>query len=782
MSFGASGFGDFAFSEQDHVTLDSTGFHEWLAEITAPRCWLLELEALSLASVGGVSGGFSDSAFDEVTLADDQSVGAGGSVTLYYSTHGFTSRLKERVAYLNLPGSAGNYASTPDAPSNRITGDIAVIADVAPNDWTPPANGGIGRKWNAAGNKRSWDFRIGTSGVLQAVFTSDGVTQLSTSSTVAPGFTDGVRRKIAVTRQASTGTVKYWTSSDGGATYTQLGADRSTTAGALFNSDQPVIFGMSGSGGDFQMIGKGYGLEIYNGIPDILGGSAGSLAVDFDASRFADGALTAAMDTGEVWTVNQSGSPAAEIVDEGEVFKGDPDSRVFYDGRVKEGITVERSIAGRDGIGGLTRVFAQVQLVNRDGALDNIARDYAIDGRRATLLIGPADGARSDFGNAFTGVVERVGVSTGDMTLVLSDGIAKLDRPVNETAYAGSGGLEGGADLAGKSKPKCYGKVYNVAPPLVDSASLIYQVHDGAINDVPAVRDRGVALAKVVGAPGAGEYQVNAAAGTFTLGATPAGTVTCDVEGDAPAAGYTTKAGDIILRLLSGVLTSTEINPTSFVMLNQDVPGPVGIWIGTEPRTIADAAGEILAGIGAFGGFSRSGAFTVGLVASPSGVSPAASYTEIEIGELERESLPAPVEPAVWRANAGYQKNYTVQNDVAAGATAAARTFAAQPLRIASAENPTVRSQRLLARDYGPAGAVFADQADADTEATRLLALWGGAPGMYRVPLKRMDALLHDLGDVVELTHSRHGFALGKSARVLRTALRDTQVELVVIA
>jgi hypothetical protein len=139
--------------------------------------------------------------------------------------------------------------------------------------------------------------------------------------------------------------------------------------------------------------------------------------------------------------------------------------------------------------------------------------------------------------------------------------------------------LEGGTDLAGKYKPRAWGNVQNVPPVLVDSASLIYQVNDGAISDVPAAYDRQIALVKgadyvsqsdmQTNAPAAGNYRVWKAGGFFRLGSTPAGTCTADVLGDASGAGYVNKAGDILQRvLLIAGIDSTLIDAAAFAQLN----------------------------------------------------------------------------------------------------------------------------------------------------------------------------------------------------------------------
>lgn len=470
----------------------------------------------------------------------------------------------------------------------------------------------------------------------------------------------------------------------------------------------------------------------------------------------------------------------------------DTPADTFHEPRVLAPPFVERSIAGRDGVGGLTVVYAEIRLNNRDGGLDLLARDYALDGRRATILVGRETDALAAFATVFTGVFELATVSEAEMVLRLSDGSARLARRmVNEAVYAGTGGLEGGADLKGKARPVALGKVFNAAPPLVDSARLIYQAHDGVLQDVPVVYDRQVVLTKGADyvseadmnatAPSAGQYRVYKAGGYFRLGATPAGTVTADVEGDAQG-GYVSTAAEIVQRLLGTrvELNSSEIDPTAFNQLALDAPAAVGWWCGTDKVSCAEVVDELLYGIGAFGGFSRHGAFTVGLVASPEGAAEDAAFDQVDILALEREPLPPTVEPIVWRVNVGWQRNFTVMDDVAASVTAARRTFAAQALRYASTEDAAIQSRHRLAREL-TIDAVYALEADAQAERDRQSALWSVRRGRFKVALP-LKALTRDIGDVVNLTHPRHGFAEGRPARVLSQTVNGPRVELRVLA
>lgn len=461
---------------------------------------------------------------------------------------------------------------------------------------------------------------------------------------------------------------------------------------------------------------------------------------------------------------------------------GDVPARTWYAGRLQaDQLRLERAIAGERGIGGLARVYAEAILVNDDGGLDALNDAYALDGRAARVYLGAPDAAKASYGLVFSGVVRTVTVGN-TVRLGLSDGLARLEeRMVNPSTYAGSGGTEGGDDLKGKRKPWCGGTVKNVPAVLVDAANLIYQVSDGAIQDVPAVYDRGIALTKVGGAPGAGQYSVDTTNGRFTLGATPAGTVTADVEGDATLDGYIEATGALVRRILlvRGGIASGEIEPVSFDRFASAVPAAVGIWVGTEPVSCAAAIDELLANVGAFGGFTAGGQFSIARLDLPTGA-PAASYDTQEIGEIERAPLPAAVDPVAWRISVGWQRNYTVQTDLAAAVSDAQRVFVAEAVRAAVDEDATVKSQRRLAVEYGPGPGLYAAEADAETEAARLAALWSVPRKRLRVPLP-LQALVVDLGDVVRLTHPRHGLANGRDGRVLGTQLTAGAVELEVL-
>ncbi len=92
-----------------------------------------------------------------------------GSLTLTGVAPTTRTIVKDRplgiCSYLDLPGSNGNYASTPHSTALNITGDIDVRVDLSMDDWTPTANHTwIAKQDNGAGESL-WGLSIDNTGV-----------------------------------------------------------------------------------------------------------------------------------------------------------------------------------------------------------------------------------------------------------------------------------------------------------------------------------------------------------------------------------------------------------------------------------------------------------------------------------------------------------------------------------------------------------------------------------------------------------------------------------------
>lgn len=211
------------------------------------------------------------------------------------------------ASYLSLPGSSGNYASTPDSAANSITGDIDIRIKVAMDDWTPAGIQTFASKYISS-LATNFVIFLNTAGTLRYDWSVGGVASGAKTSTAATGVSDGATKWIRVTHDADNDAggndVKFWLSDDGGVG-TQLGTTV-TTAGTITARDDPSTTVKLGTttGSAFLMAGKIYRVQIYNGIE-------GTLAVDFDPTLSLRRQTSLRGATGELWTINQSGATPA---------------------------------------------------------------------------------------------------------------------------------------------------------------------------------------------------------------------------------------------------------------------------------------------------------------------------------------------------------------------------------------------------------------------------------------------------------------------------------------
>lgn len=213
--------------------------------------------------------------------------------------------------WLRVPGTSGNWATTPDSTQNSITGDIDVRVKVALDDWTPSSSALLMSKWTGDPD-RAWELFVNTNGTLGFVSTPTGLSANSVggTSTVAVSAAGGTVKWVRVTLDVDDGAgnrvYKFYTSDDG-VTWTQLGSTV-TTAGttSIFDTTFQLSVGAQGAGGFGAAVGAFYYAELRNGID-------GTVVSKFDPSRAATLGTSFVAETGETWTINQSGAVKAEI-------------------------------------------------------------------------------------------------------------------------------------------------------------------------------------------------------------------------------------------------------------------------------------------------------------------------------------------------------------------------------------------------------------------------------------------------------------------------------------
>jgi hypothetical protein len=459
-------------------------------------------------------------------------------------------------------------------------------------------------------------------------------------------------------------------------------------------------------------------------------------------------------------------------------------ANIGYKSRITQPAMIQQDCWGTGKIGGASRIgFGTIELANTDGGLDYLTT-YAFDNRSIKVIVGEVQpNGTPVWTTVLTGKMSPPVIGMNKMTLYLRDRMVELDKPVCVNTYAGNNslpnGLEGTADdIGGSRKPRIFGKVLNIEPVCVNTSLLIYQVNDGAINDIPKAYDQGAQLTKganytdqtdmETNAPAAGNYRILPAMGLFRIGSALVGTLTCDVtegsaSGDRTGAQLAYDVG-IIGGLVSGDFSSSDITA-----LDTANSAQLGVYYRDE-TTCIEAIDYILDSIGAWWGFDRLGILRMKQWAAPSG-SPVITLTSSKIKDIERisdeNSIPT------WRLVLKYRKNYTVQTqDIAAGVTSDRRAvIGADSLSYIRAES-SVKTANLGAIEQVKETAITGASnglTEAGAESLRLI-------NIYKIQRQRYDVTVFidatllstiSLGDVVRLQISRFGMTSGVDLRIL---------------
>jgi len=167
--------------------------------------------------------------------------------------------------YLYLPGGS-NWATTPDAAALDITGDLEIVVRVALSDYTPTASQILCSK--RASGQYSWQLFINTSGTVGFTVTTDGSTQITSSSSVpsAGTFVDGTTYWLKATRTAATGVCTWQYAADQATeptSWTTLAANVNGASGNVFSGTAALdVGGITGG----SMDGRFYRCIVRNGI------------------------------------------------------------------------------------------------------------------------------------------------------------------------------------------------------------------------------------------------------------------------------------------------------------------------------------------------------------------------------------------------------------------------------------------------------------------------------------------------------------------------------------
>ena len=214
-------------------------------------------------------------------------------------------------------GVTGNYCSTPNAAANQITGNIEIIWYGSLTSVPPSSINCLVAKKRTSSTAATYGVEIlNTSGNINLLYRDSGGSSRqypSTASIGSVGVSANQYFGVKVTRNSSTGDVKFYIDKNDGSGFTQLGATVASLTGSMESSTGDLYINTYTDLTE-SISGATYRCTIANSI-------GGSPVVDFNPSSYSASTSqtqwTSA--TGEVWTINKSSAAASSGSYKGEL-------------------------------------------------------------------------------------------------------------------------------------------------------------------------------------------------------------------------------------------------------------------------------------------------------------------------------------------------------------------------------------------------------------------------------------------------------------------------------
>lgn len=439
----------------------------------------------------------------------------------------------------------------------------------------------------------------------------------------------------------------------------------------------------------------------------------------------------------------------------------DTPANQYYDPVVTTGIQFTEQLDLTNGNGSSS--VGDIEITNINGERDSWLNDIW-DNHSIKAYIGDPSWARADFQMIFNGVVGTLGSKSRDiLNIILLDKLQWLNTPVTDAKIGGSGTNKD--NIFNLS----FGEVSNITPTLTNDVTLEYQYHDGPTYGVVEIRDNGKPIANdAMGWSGA---TVNAATGRFTLNRASAGTITCSVQGDATGA-YKNTISKIIQRVVTGYgtaasrFTAADLDAANLAAFDTANPQAVGVY--AEGRTnVVDLCQQLASSVGAQMVMSRLGLLRLIQLAVPGLGTP----INIDSTQMLDRSLQIKSRPLVQSAfMLGFDKNYTVQEDLLTSIPDAHKQMFATEWLTATATSTVVQANYKLSAAPVQIDTCLCTRSDAMAEATRRLYIW--ATARSELSFEGTSDLLQtlELGMAVTITNRRFGLQNGKTGIVTSLA------------
>lgn len=246
-----------------------------------------------------------------------------------------------------------------------------------------------------------------------------------------------------------------------------------------------------------------------------------------------------------------------------------------------------------------------------------------------TLYSGPEGGADASFAVVLSGKIADVTKDGAYLTLELVDPSADLAKPIISATFAGSGGIEGPAELKGKPKRRALGRCYNVDLWPLDPANNIWVITDPArpLQAIDAVKDRGnfgtapvtvawagsvasTLAALIAATPPAGGAAIAPSISAIKWWFANPGKLTADIRGEI-GAGYIDRPADIAATVAGwsgGPAVDTGMLSAARAARNAEA----GYLIGDSDTSYSTVIADICAGASLWWGLSATGSVELG--------------------------------------------------------------------------------------------------------------------------------------------------------------------------
>jgi hypothetical protein len=394
--------------------------------------------------------------------------------------------------------------------------------------------------------------------------------------------------------------------------------------------------------------------------------------------------------------------------------------------------------------------FGDVEIYNVGGELDSWLQDIWVN-KSITVLVGDVRWLRSDFETIFSGTIEDIDSRSRDtLNIKVRDKLQRLNTPISETTLGGT------STNKNELIPLCFGECFNVTPLLTNPATLEYKVHGAAIESIIEVRDNGVPVAATK----------TIAQGKFTLSAQPFGQVTASVQGDKPTT-WNKTVSLLVQRIVTGYggvnkFVSGDLDASQLATFEAANTQPVGIYLSSRENTLS-VCNQIASSVGAQLVMSRLGKLQLLKIELPA----SGTAFEIDTNDIVENSLSIsqkiPVK-AAFKVN--YDKNWTVQEGLQTGIPEEHKDMYALEWLPVTSQDATVKSNYALAAEPEAVDTMLLTEANATTEATRLLDLY--KTPRFVVTFTGVARLVElTLGQRVTLTYPRFGLDTAKEGQVI---------------